>query len=309
MTDADTFTYAKHAFELLTAIVGFIIPAIGLVTLIINKTPSGQNAAAILAQSNLSSDQQNVVLKTIKLWKFGGIICSVLLFLFSIGTLVWFLIPAPDQSTLSKYLARHDSRVFRDARDGNYDIARVFPNRNALLNETRLANTITETKISFDLVALHGLSVISDCNTEIADALKRGIAIRIIMADPTEVYQEGFDAFSKSIGHGDPAMLRGKIRDCLVMCKEFRQRIDSDKKTYPGTLEVRYLRRPILYSMWIKDKKDKDTAMCNVAVHEYRERGPEAFAFRFSNRACSRLMSSIGEQFEEIWKQAVVPSS
>jgi hypothetical protein len=306
MFDPEKLTTAKTVSEIISTVVGIGVTLGGGIYAYL-KTRSS-NADAIVTASALGQDDKDKVLRALKSWRYGAIGLAAILGCISITMLVFTLLPGPGQGTMSRYLSRHDSKLFRHAPDGGlYDFARVIPDRQSLASETDLAETLRETKYTFDLFAVHGMSVVQNYENEVVAGLKRGVNFRVVLWDPGDANKANFDLMAAvARPQSRNSTHRERVKESIVMIRRLQDRVAADRNTYRGSLDLRCLAKPGLYSMWIKDAKTADDATANITILQYRG---EQFnpSFRLSNKACKRTLDGLKEEFEDLWGSATAP--
>jgi hypothetical protein len=306
--DPEKLATAKTVSEVISTTIGIIVTVGGglYAYLKMRKT----NADALVNASTMAADKKATVQHALKFWRYGAIGSVIILGCISITMIVFALLPGPDQSAMSRYLAKHDEKLFRHAPQGGlYDFARVIPDRQSLSTETDLAETLRETKHSFDLFAVHGISVLQNYDNELVAGLKRGVAFRVVLWGPDDTNKSQFDLMVAVVrAHSDSNMQRDRVRESIKRIQKLQQRVAADRATYKGSLDIRCLDKIGLFSMWIKDRNDPETAMGHITVYQYRG---EAFtpSFRMTNKACKRTLDNLTAEFEEIWGSAKEPAA
>jgi hypothetical protein len=309
MFDPEKLATAKTVSEIISTVIG-IGATLGGGLYAYLKVRKANADALVEASTTMTPDEKATVLKALKVWRYGAIGLAVILGLISVTMLVFALLPGPDQSAMSRYLARHDPKLFRHAPAGGlYDFARVIPDRQSLTTEADLAETLREAKYTYDLFAVHGISVLQNYENEVVAGLKRGVAFRAALWDPSDANKTCFDLMATVMRpHSDSTMQRQRVKESIKFVRRLQDRVAADRATYPGSLEVRCLDKPGLYSMWIKDRNNPDEAMAHISVPQYRGEGATP-SFRLTNKACKRTLDSLKSEFEEIWGCAKAPPS
>lgn len=300
--ELDTLTYLKSLSEVISAIVG-LLTALGAGYLALRTGGQRVNVAAIIDASKLNQQDKQAVRSALTSCRRLVLTLLAVIVLMSAALLGWYFVPSPDQRVLSKYLAKHDPAVFSHSRNGLYDIARVLPDRASLVGETDLRVTLDETNESFDLLAVHGMSVLEEFKSNVTEALKHGVDFRVVVMDAGPDNTRNFETMAQAMDM-DATMLRNNIAACVKAVKETQVKIANDKTTYPGSTEIRYLNEPVFFSIWIRDRRNRDSAVANFSVRYFHDHAANAVAYRLSNKACPRLMNKLVSQFEEIWKRA-----
>lgn len=257
-------------------------------------------AEELICASNLTPGDKTLVLEELN--RLRRAIRALLIALAIVGVvlLASFYLPARDRSVLSSYLAKHDPDVFSNSKDGLYDIARVFPDRQSLERETDLGTTLRDTKHTFDMVAINARVVMRLYREQMLNAIRRGVRFRIALLDPDERNKTNFDVFARAVGH-DPEFLRQEAKLVEREITGLQSMISNDKTTYKGSLEVRWLDETLLYTMWLKDR-DTEIVVGHLGVPLYR--GDTYWpSFRFS-RDSSKLIQNLEAEFDHAWDKS-----
>jgi hypothetical protein len=301
--------FNPNELELLQKVLSVLIAVLTLAGIVANGVLSYRATRRrgavkdIIKASNLSPDDKTNVLLNIRQWKITAVASLIVLcIVLAVSTSLLFVRPV-GRVALSKYLANHDPELFRHSRDGFYDIARVLPDRRALESETDFKTTLHSTKLSFDLIVVHGLSLLETYNEDFEAVIKKGVTFRVLLMDPGPANDVNFTAFAKAIGE-KPDMTRQKVLEGVRQIQTIQKLVTNDPKTFRGKIEVRFLSQPLLYSMWIKDagSPDEELRMANVSLHSYRG-NPNNSTFRVAKDG-RRLVRSLADEFEVLWGAA-----
>jgi hypothetical protein len=206
-----------------------------------------------------------------------------------------------EKNALGTYLAKADPDIFYGSKDGAYWIARVLPNQEAIYTQTRMAEDLGEVRTSFDILVNTGGDFVRRFRPAIEAALQRGVEFRFILSDYTETdpqIKQNFDSFTGAVGES-PAEARGACENMRKELEELQKRIQADRGTYRGSLELRWNQRPLLYTLWVRDRNQTD-AISHLSVHMYRGKSTWP-AFRFGKDA-KPMTDSLTAEFEHIWQ-------
>jgi hypothetical protein len=224
----------------------------------------------------------------------------VLIALFFFGVYAYHM-PVLRSYFLSRFLAYHDPAVFNNSADGNYEIARALDSYGALLKETRLSDEILGTQQSFDMLVNNAQYIRHAQKENFLRLVGTGRTVRIILWDYRESNRPNYDAFCLAIGQ-NPEETREGAKNVHSELREWKRTIESDKARYPGQLEFRWNKKPLLYTMWLRDW-GTPVAMGHLSVNFYR--GQEYFpSFRVSMRDGSRLLENMHDEFEHAWRDS-----
>jgi hypothetical protein len=236
---------------------------------------------------------------------FGGRLAGYLVVAASAASIAiaarWALFAKDPGHDLSAHLAEMSPSVFSRGKEGRYWLARVLPNRAAISEETSLKDDLATVRESFDLIATTGETIINNYSSDILNAAKRGVAVRIVLSDYSDAAAASFDAFARAQGR-TPAQARAAlegVRNVLRTMNEDLQRTPPTK----GGLQIKWNQEVVLYSMWLKDAKRED-GVGHLSVYLY---GPVATwpSFRFSREA-GPLLGNLSAEFDEFWKERAV---
>jgi hypothetical protein len=87
--------------------------------------------------------------------------------------------------------------------------------------------------------------------------------------------------------------------------QEWQRAIREDKAKFPGSLEYRWNRKPLLYTMWLRDWGAPDS-IGHLGIHFYQ--GQHAWPnLRVSMLDGSKMLSNMHDEFETAWRDATPP--
>jgi Domain of unknown function (DUF4062) len=211
---------------------------------------------------------------------------------------------SPDHRSwiLSTFLGMHDPSVFNNTSDGRYELARVLDSSASLVRETRLSDEIRGTSKSFDMLVNNAQYIRHAQKENFLDIVRRGAKLRLILWDYSESNRANYDAFCQAIGQ-NPEETREGTKNVHNELRQWNGLIKSDKAEYPGNFEYRWNKKPLFYTMWVRDW-GQDTAIGHLSAHFYR--GQEYFpSFRVSMLDGKKLLGNMHDEFELAWRESV----
>lgn len=220
----------------------------------------------------------------------GAFLATLSAFLLSTGFRDW---------AKSRLLAFDDPIIFQNSRDGLYKIARLLDGRSDIQDNTKFRDEIRGTNVSFDLFA-HTFGSFRDYYTDFESLAKRGVRLRFLVSDFSEENRANWDAYNIASNAAEPTA--GIREETLINAKNMRELILRLKLQYPGQVELRLSRKPIFYTLWIRDP-DAPTAMTHLGITFYGQKSVWP-AFRMSQRTGVEQLASLKQQFEIIWSDA-----
>lgn len=195
-----------------------------------------------------------------------------------------------------RVLSERDPATFSGSQDGHYDIARLIPDRPELEDHSFL-KILHDTSHTFDVAVIDGHRLLVTYANEIEKAVKRGVAVRIIMFDSETTTNEANCRALAEATNRECTRLRTQSHEVRQTLKDVQRRIANSGA--PGSLEVRLYPRVLLYTMWIKDRNDETLSMGLLRVHLYydHEKWP---SFIFSKDG-KKLIENLAAEFKAIW--------
>jgi hypothetical protein len=166
---------------------------------------------------------------------------------------------------LSHFLAYHDPQIFNSSSDGQYELARALDSYGTLQKETHLADEISGNKKSFDMLVNNAQYIRHAQNENLLNIVRRGETLRIILSAYFESNRPAYDAFARAIGQ-NPEETREGAKNVQGELRQWKARIDHDRKQFPGTFDFRWNTKPLFYTMWIQDWGETD-AIGHLGVH------------------------------------------
>lgn len=248
--------------------------------------------------SNRKEDEKTLLLGHLK--RYWVLQIGVLVAMAACATLaaIAYLLPVPPLHKVSQLLHENDPAVFYGSKTGLYDVVRVMPNQATLLGGTDFGADLDGAKQSFDLFANTAGLVVNSWRGKFVEALRRGVKIRIVLSDYSDKNAMHFDTFANAIGE-PPEASRGACADIHRKLRAMIKQCETEQ--LKGTLEVRWNRKPLLYTCWVRDSST-DSAVGHLGVHVYRGK-PEWPSFRVS-KTCPDLVKSLADEFQAIWAAA-----
>ena len=210
--------------------------------------------------------------------------------------------PSMRSRALGSFLAIHDAKVFNNSPNGRYEVARAIDSRGSLRGETKLSDELLGTRKTLDLLVNNAAIIHYDHMQNLTELLKRGVHIRLVLWDYSDANRVAYDEFCRAI-HQDADGNRGDARDTHADMLTMQQAIARDPKLYPGTLEIRFNRKPLFYTMWLRDAAIPQNALGHISIHFYQ--GQQAFpSFRVSDRDGRRTLQNMHDEFEYAWRNS-----
>lgn len=196
-----------------------------------------------------------------------------------------------------RVLNERDPATFSGSQDGHYDIARLIPDRPELSEDQSFVKILHDTNHTFDVAVIDGHRLLVTYANEIEKAVRRGVAVRIIMFDSETTTNEANCRALAEATKRDCTRLRAQSHEVRQALKDVQGRIANSSA--PGSLEVRLYPRILLYTMWIKDRNDPASSMGLLRVHLYydHEKWP-SFVFSKDGR---KLIENLAAEFKAIW--------
>ena len=211
--------------------------------------------------------------------------------------------PRMRRALLSMFLAFDDPIAFNHSRNGQYELARAIDNLATLRHDTNLSEEIAHTTSTFDMLANNAQYIRLEQAENIMNIVRRGGRVRVILWDYSETNRPGYDAFCRAIKQ-NPEETREGARNVDAELSRLQDRIRNDRNTYPGSFDVRWNEKPLLYTMWIRDW-NSDNALAHLGVHFYQ--GQDSWpAFRVTRRSGPQLLQNMHAEFEEAWSASLL---
>jgi Domain of unknown function (DUF4062) len=196
----------------------------------------------------------------------------------------------------SRFLTFNDPIIFQNSRDGFYKIARLLDGRSDIQDNTKFRDEIRGSNVSFDLFA-NTFAAYRDYSKDFEELAKRGVHLRFVVTDFSDENRGNWDAFNNAT-----EALVATRQETLFNARNIREMILDLEKRYSSQVELRLSRKPIFYTLWIRDP-ETPSAMAHLGINYYGQKSTWP-AFRMSKRTGADQLESLREQFELIWKDA-----
>lgn len=199
---------------------------------------------------------------------------------------------------MSKLLMYNDPVVFQHSRDGRYQVSRLLEGRSDIQDNTNFREEISLSRKSFSLFA-NTFGSFRDYANEFEQIASRGVKLRFIITDFSDSNRanwEEFIRFTENMKNSNEAT-RADAQNILEM-------IHNLAKKYPEQVELRLNRKPLYYTLWIRDP-ESDTALAHLGIHYYGRKSDWP-AYRVSRNTGGKQIGILAEQFETLWKDAFV---
>jgi hypothetical protein len=240
-----------------------------------------------------------------------GALVSCLLVAALVTVYAWHVYNTPELRSLyhSRYLALSDPEVFNSARDGRYSVARVLAGTGVLREDTNLNAELGATEVSLDLLANNAQNIHDQLSDTLKGIIERGARVRFILWDYTTENRTSYDAFQEAI-HQKAAEPREVARRVRRDLEQLQKDVAAQRAVYRGRFELRWNRRPLFYTMWIRDwaEQHREKAVGHLGVHFYigQDQWP---SFRVSAQSAPKLLDDMHREFENAWdgSAAIIP--
>lgn len=208
------------------------------------------------------------------------------------------------RSTVIAWIHAYDDPViFNSIQKGQYKTARLLENRADIQDNTSFSKDLDDARVSFSLFA-NTFGSFREYEASFEAAAKRGVHLRFILSD---FYQDrelepNWFAFQKVVEDGpfnaDETLAKGM--NTINAIKDLKARCPDAK------IELRFNRKPILHTMWIRDPSS-GSGMAHLGIHYYgtisQSRWP---AVRVSKTSGGDQLSAMAEQYEYLWKASEI---
>lgn len=221
-----------------------------------------------------------------------------LLFLFFVSCLVAIyrdpvgrrLMP---HSGIHYVVAAADPDIFSHSKSGTYQVARGLANREMLVSETDLVETIRNTKKSFDMFALTGSAIVGNYEA-IVSAISNGAKVRLVIFDHGPENSQNLEQFFEYCGTNSSGAAWSKNNADQVVSF-----IVNLSNRFQEKIEIRLWRGPFMNSMWIRDADLKDNRMGHIEITCYGDLALNP-TVRFGQLSPA-MIQTLQKQFEYIW--------
>lgn len=207
------------------------------------------------------------------------------------------------KSGLQGAVERADQVAFSQGKGGAYQIARVLPNRKALVDETDIVDTISKTKQTFDVVAVSG-SVFYNNLEALRDGLRRGVKFRFLLLDHSNANRENIESYYQHSSIEGNGLEWGTVNSKQAQAV-LRQLSEEAKLSQNGSIEVRWLQGPFLNSFWVRDGMGANAlGHVELTYHGDATLNP---SLRFG-RLSPQMTLSLQKQFDYLWGSELAKS-
>ncbi|MBL8848657.1 MAG: hypothetical protein JNG89_03195, partial [Planctomycetaceae bacterium] len=220
-----------------------------------------------LKATNLPADIKQSVVSAVTSMRRRLTALSWTFFLTFALVLISWLIQPESFAALSQSLSHHDPGVFSHSSDGLYDIARIITNRSDLESETDLSETLRHTKASFDVMTTGG-GLFVHYKEDFADAVRRGVHVRVVLLDTGPATSGFYDAVVGIQDRQRPTEERTKAERTKAIIDEL-----AGSKDNKGTIQLKWLDIPMVKAFWVADSST-DHGIAHVSSFSYD--GPES---------------------------------
>ena len=282
--------------------VGLTSSLIGLLTPVIpiwkffSSRPWFKELEDAIDSSNISVHNKPKLLRSIRAFRISATVSSFVVIIVLFCGIGWYVV-VDERSRLSRWLASSDHQVFSESTDGLYDVVRAFKNRDSLIRESDLADTLNGA-MSFDLIAFSA-HVVKEFQSSFESAIRSGATVRIVLLDPGHETTVYYDAIAPELTE-TPEVKREEARQVVELIGNWRRLCASG--AYQGSVELKWLRDvPLFYNMWIKNI-EHPTRMAHVSVYFYGGRSATP-SFR-GGRFASDFVRAAHNEFQQVWLRA-----
>lgn len=217
------------------------------------------------------------------------VISSLLLFSCSKTTRAWLL---------SHIAAYHDPVAFSHSRNGKYSLARLLNGRSDIQDNTNLREEIGASQKSYSLFA-NTFGSFRQYQSDYEDAAKRGVSLRFVVTDFSDSNRANWEPFLAAV-EDSPNI----VEESLAGAANTRAMIRSLRQKYPKLVDYKLNRKPILFTLWIRDPESSD-GMAHLGLHYYGSTSQDKWpGFRVSQETGEKQLRALNEQFEYIWNNA-----
>ena len=198
---------------------------------------------------------------------------------------------------MDTYLAHVDPVVFEGLRDGNYKIVRMLDGRSDIVDNTSFRDEILLTKNTFSLFA-NTFGSFRDYETQFETLAHQGAHLRFILTDFSRDNEANWSSYNTATENVASARL-----EVLANASNIRELIQQLHKKYPGLIELRFSRKPLFYTLWVRDP-DLPTGMAHLGITYYGHKTNWP-AIRVSSKTGGHQLEAMSQQFELLWGEAI----
>lgn len=198
---------------------------------------------------------------------------------------------------LSNLLAEYEPAIFNGSQEGTYYLGRVIPNTSSLYRDTNFGQELDDIHDSFDMLANTGNFATNFYYNNIIKAVERGVNFRFILSDYRKT-NSNYYSFSSAVGEYSADEPYGASLNAHKRLNETIELIASDKRRFPGSITIRWNDRPILYTLWIRDRASQ-SRIAHIGVHLYEGKDEWPY-FRLSNKTSGTLINTLTLEFDNV---------
>lgn len=205
-----------------------------------------------------------------------------------------------EKAALFTILQRRDPELFWRATVESFEIPRVFPDRTILAAQSDLKRSLQRADKSFALLAPTGSSIIGDFHEHVMNAVGRGVRVRFLFLDPDEANKASWDLHAQFVNTSSETSRKRALERQETLRKMIA--LTKDKRAYKGELQVGYIQKPLVYSMWIADAGIAESSVGHIEI-ELHSKFPDWPAFRVSKDGAA-LVRVLCKNFDQLWGDA-----
>lgn len=298
-----------HFLEAVFKLIAAVISLAGILLSAIPRKKQAQEVESILEQvrrSNLKTEEKKALQEQIGRYerqvRFGKVATITLLAILLVASSVMLITTPAGHAAVSAYLAKRDPDVFSHSADGTYDIARIIGSRAALEQETDFVEVLATTRSTFDLMTTGG-GVFHAYQDVFEQTANRGVRIRLLLLDPGPASDSFYD---ESVLLGESAEGRRLEREKAIATERELQKMRDRLPTH-ASIELRWLRRPMVKLMWVRDGRMTERGIAHVTWLSYLGGAREVSAR--AGRFGPALVTVVQEEFDLLWSTAALSRS
>lgn len=199
-------------------------------------------------------------------------------------------------------LRRFDQQIFSGTSDETVEIARAFPNRDALDKATSIKERILATRQSFDLFVFSG-KALAESETAMIEAVERGVRLRIILVDQSPKNQNNVLSYLSMLDQSgrSPKWYRDNFSSTIGILQRVEEGLSRNPRV-KGQFEVRAHAGPFSNSFWVCDAGVRDGECAHIAVSLYGD-DRKFPAIRFGGLS-HEVVENLASQFEYLWNRS-----
>lgn len=222
------------------------------------------------------------------------IVAAAFIFLTLVPPILLWTSQGVREWTLSKYLNWNDPTLFQGASSGRYRIVRVFGSYAAVKEEAPFGFDISPTRTEFRMFA-NTFGFYRDHSAGFEDLTKRGVRLKFLVTAFRDEDRVHWESFAKLQGEKN-------IEETVAQAENIRSKILELRRKYPDLVELRLNRKPLLYTMWIRDPEEA-SGVAHLGVHYYGDKSVQP-SFRISKTTAQEMFPIMVKQFDQLWNDA-----